>query len=288
MEDLFLMQANIYGRMIPSDETLWAVLYDLKTPENRIIFSNYSNKVTATISHRYNFHKNPFHDLSKYPSWQILELFELTAELDCIWEKQAEIVGLDIELFLQGKAINTWFMSTLGNFTNYNITAFVRSKHSAEKSTRPRLEKYPEYLEAGSYIEEFDQVVEVNALINPDVKALEDEAEELFTKMSMALGEGIEDLNKVDGFKERETFAYVCPFCGVFKLVKKGATPKDCGDPQCTKDYWKSQKTSRFKRIDWVHDPKARSQWCKGTCESRDRRLNSDHYCRSCWDENPL
>jgi hypothetical protein len=285
MEELFLKQVDIYGRLIPSDETLWDLLYDLKTAENRLHFSAYSNEALGAIQHRYNFHKDVFYDLRKYPSWQLIELYELNAELECIWAKQAAIVGLDIYSFLQSKAVDTWFVTVLGNFTNYNLTAIVRSQPAAKASTLSHLQKYLEYREARDIIELFVKLVDDNILINPGMKTLEDDAQKLCSRMAKTLNEDILEANKNNEFKSRETFAYTCPFCGVYKLIKKSIKPKSCGSPQCEKDYWKAQKPPRYKRTDWVLDPDVRPRSCLGTCGSHRRGLNSERYCESCWTE---
>jgi hypothetical protein len=285
MEELFLKKVDIYGRLIPSDETLWDVLYDLKTAENRLHFSAYSNEAIGAIQHRYNFHKDVFYDLRKYPSWQLIELYELNAELECIWAKQATIVGLDIELLLQSKAVDTWFVTVLGNFTNYNMTAIIRSQSAAKALTLSHLQKYPEYRKARDSIEMFVRFVDENILINPEIKNLEGDAQKLYSRMAKTLDKDILEANKNDGFRSRDNFAYVCPFCGVYKLTKKSIKPKSCGSPQCEKDYWKAQKSRRYKRTDWVFDPDVRPRSCLGTCGSHRRELNSERYCRSCWTE---
>jgi hypothetical protein len=236
MEELFLKQVDIYGRLIPSDETLWDVLYDLKTAENRLHFSAYSNEALGAIQHRYNFHKDVFYDLRKYPSWQLIELYELNAELECIWAKQAAIVGLDIYSFLQSKAVDTWFVTVLGNFTNYNMTAIVRSQPAVKASTLSHLQKYLEYQEARDIIELFVKLVNENILINPGMKTLEDDAQKLCSRMAKTLDEDILEANKNDEFRNRKSFGYRCPFCRNFMLMKKGQY-KDCRSEQCSSKY---------------------------------------------------
>jgi hypothetical protein len=277
-------QINVFGRDIPCKSCIEEVWGEL-SKSSQIELHTYSNEVVSKLKEDFNMPliSDCYTQLDR--AGLVYGCFQVDIEL-------CELTGLYFPTVIQAQFICLWFISLLGNFpgnrmqkvrklmpTNiafhngYEISQSRAKYFTEEIDPLPdysRLEKHYEYLVATRTLEWFYYFCEINPRTSDWVSR----------KLQIILA--------LATISEGETGSIIvfCPFCRCLSIEAQSTRQNvHCESAKCKATYSTSFNTSKYKRTDWVKDPNVSPKLCVGECESRQKWLNNQRYCRRCWDK---
>jgi hypothetical protein len=316
------LQIDVYGELVPGYLSIEEVLKGLKKKGSEASISDFcriSNDAISSLDKKYNpqkyFHKGTseqgkieIYAESQEIEKRRLEVFYATVISNGVKaDKLIQIIDFfqthGLCKFVQAEALLAWYQMTVCNFTGGDmqgnrkmaskhiiinhkafkgVSALEEYKLSAKKIKKTKKDNadifimYPIAMTTYEFVEEFNNCIYEQAIrlspVDSELLNLEIRRMEL-TKELASRAES-----------EKSEYYYFCIFCNQFYISPQGITPKSCGHPECEAKYSTSKNPSTYKRTDWVLDPTVKPKLCR-KCNSRQKRLNSQCYCRGCWDE---
>jgi hypothetical protein len=278
----------IYGKQIPSDDTLQLIFAELEASEK-------IHNFVATNNH-YVEH------MSRFLTFDIVDGVDSVFTSLKFWfnyEKQCELIGFCFPAVIYAITVVTWFDTIMG-YSVYPNKSDAKKNISKRANTfkktgeyigigehseyKPELNRFDQYKESSDYLGCFKSRVYELSKTNQQMKDLLIQHDEI-----------MKNFNKNSLYDDRYR---VCRFCmSVFNVKTSPNGSKSCSI-KCGRAYSaattkkssnqphsvnkKSKQTdSQWKKIDNIY------RWCHGTCASR-RLVNAHHLCKDCHDNPPI
>jgi hypothetical protein len=311
---------NIWGRVIPSQDSLNEKLRELDFPSDRIKLISYNNLIVSETLYK-QFH--PSEHLSNCNDANEKKILELNLEQIKLMARQADILGLDYleqfvqnnavcaqlnleqveimvrqaknlgldhcEQFLQNSAVVQWYLLVMGSEGGGDRQKFRKGLSPKQSDIEdlmkdPKLSKYPEYLLAMNYMLEYRKKAHKIAEINMDMKKIIDEIK----KLNRQLGYRYEK-------RDKSIHLLHCNYCEREKLhfFIQRKKPFHCDSQECIDKHGAiKKKTNREANKQFDSLKKALSNrkkefegklgYCKG-CGMRRKIRPPEFFCDECF-----
>jgi hypothetical protein len=285
---------SIFGKYIPTHESIMAIMVESPTYENTLI--------TAEISNVWVKDTERIWETEKYisiSSGQDLEILKLHQQLNDIEFKQFQLSGisqLDYEKFIQSKLIASWHQSIRGNFQGRNAQSHRKEIEKAifNLTSEGDYQKemgdvdFPEYREVEnsskfSMNRELRDACNFVILCHSTIKQLSINNQQI-KDLEIQWLEASKELNKiVESLSHPGFYLYRCPYCFGYFTQDSIKIPANCGSDPCKSKYSAENKSKVRRRSNkqWVAAFDGKRRHCK-ECSKR-KIVDSDKICKKCF-----
>lgn len=300
---------NVYGRSIPSEESITTILDSLNDKDEEI-FCAINNKFMYDLGAIFNPDNHPYN--GKDP--ETIKIFKLYMESRQNYQSQCEILRVNFPILWQSFAVIKWYQFMLGKYKSGDIQKLIGDLSRLRRTRMgkisrdsfkihivkdyPILEKYPEYRDALFIVDYFHYLVKITLEINCDLNNLRTSELDILRKMAEVV-------------KHRKiTYGiFSCYFCGnLITFTPEGTRKSDgsiittkrirkcCGSEECENKYSagtteknrsqphaineKKKRSSEKVTTQWIKVDNA-ARWCVGVCSKR-RLVDKHRICEQC------
>jgi hypothetical protein len=265
-------QADIYGRLIPSQSSFLLLINELPDEESENEFIKRNNLWV----HNCDFKYYPENCISKNLELNIIR--ELKIKLLQIEREQINLLRMSFSEYIQSRATVEWFLYLWGNNRFRNLQAIYREQY-LKKIPTTRLRIYPDYVKAEDNLNRLENLISSPILGDSEAWDLARKRREVSKQLAKVM-----EKRKSNARGRNVCFLYPwnCYYCDKYISIHKGQT---CGSEECKKksDAVRQEK-SRATRIPVALKKFSRKP--EGTvcsvCGKNPRFFTDDLFCRIC------